>query len=87
MVPKGARRVPIIPIVVVVLFAAFLCGATMIPLYDCGACNGTGWNQGLRGIDMEGRPPDKCHICSGTLRISLWSRTHGAHARFMSHFE
>lgn len=87
MATKGDRRVPVFTIVLALAFAGFLCGATMIPLYDCEACNGTGWSQGLRSSDMAGKPIKDCHICSGTLRISLWSRTHGAHARFMSHFK
>ena len=71
---------PVIPIIILLVLAALFGCATLIPAYDCEACNGTGWNQGFFGI---GHSRGKCYICSGTLRITSWSHHFGAHARFM----
>ena len=79
--PKSS--VPIFPIIIVLVLAALICSATLIPAYDCEACNRTGWNQGLRGSEDAGKPLEKCFICLGTLRISFWSAWLGAHAEFM----
>jgi len=79
--PPLRKLLPIIPIFIVLVLAALVCCATLIPVYDCEACSGTGISQGLKVSDYHGS--NKCEICGGTLRISFWSAWLGAHAEYM----
>lgn len=74
----------IISILLVVVLAVLVGAATLIPVYDCEACSGTGWNQGFLAA---GTRRGHCRYCDGTVRISFWSAKVGAHAKFMSHFK
>lgn len=82
--PRPKSSVMIFTLLVVAVLAILVGGSTLIPVYDCEACGGTGISQGLEVSDYHGN--HNCEICGGTLRVSLWSGKFGAHAQFMSHF-